>query len=59
MPVQLTLHAVPEQLTAALHEVTPVQPIVVSLAVLTTSAAHARFPAQLTAHVFPLHEIRC
>ena len=58
-PLQLTLHEVPEQLTAPLHEVIPVQSIVVSVAVLATPAAHARVPAQLTAHVFPLHEIRC
>jgi hypothetical protein len=30
-PVQLTLHAVPEQLTRLLHELIPVQPTIVSL----------------------------
>ena len=57
-PVQLTLHEVPEQVTRP-QELIPVQLIVVAAALLETSPAHARAPAQRTAHVFPLHEIVC
>ena len=57
-PVQLTLHAVPSQFTRA-QVLTPVQLIVVKVALLVTSALHARAPAQSTAHEPPLHEIGC
>ena len=55
-PTHVTSHAVPEQATRW-HEVMPLQPTVVVFALLETSAAHARAPAQSTAHVLPLHEI--
>ena len=58
-PSQATLHELPEQCTGPLHALPPVQPMVVCVARLETSAAHARGPSQLTAHVLPLHEMGC
>ena len=60
MPVHVTPHATPEQLTRPLHAFIPLQPIVVVVVtVLETSAAQARAPEHSTEQFFPLHEIGC
>jgi hypothetical protein len=56
--VQPTLHVAPPHLTRA-QEITPPQLMVVNVAPLVTSAAHARGPAQSIAHAFPAHEMGC
>lgn len=58
-PVHRTLQATPAQLTRLAHALIPPQPIVVVAALLETSAAHERSPAQSTVQAFPLHVIGC
>ncbi|MDB4935093.1 MAG: hypothetical protein JWP87_2065 [Labilithrix sp.] len=57
-PVHVTPHALPAQLTRA-HVLTPVQTTVVKVALLVTSALHARGPEHSTVHVSPVHATGC